>query len=621
MIKVVSWDGQNINDGTNYVAGIVSHTAWGLPPVQAKLAKRSKAWPVLATVERPGHTIVLAIKVIGANKTALREQLLRWFDPEDETPKRLVIADLDGSRQRYVLAYCAGITPYPRPEPGAVDAFQVALQVHGDIRWRAVSKTTDTWNITASGQTRSITNSGTDDAYPVLKIKPTATKSGGFAYRRWVAITWRSRNSASQYPVCITLDTQSLITAGKMQADGDDLRVIVDGTERARWLHDINTTSTKVWVNLDFQPTVPMTLRVAIPSTGSISSIEVNEDISALPTQGIVLIDSEAFVYTDKIPSERKLTGITRAAKGTSAAAHSVGTSVHWIQHDIWLLYGNSTVSAPMQDDRYRPCFELSSTNTSWTYYVFGDQDGLRAARWRPYGNITLSGSGGVYTATQRTLSSGEYTAAGAWLAQEHSNAYGWALSNPCGIVNVQWQEGLKRRAGDNFLVHCMNWPRGASWWNWHYNPTSPSQANTWESWSYSGPNFAVSDTIAIAAYFYPQDVEVGSAVVSLNSAETPTVSVMPELGNYNLDATITNQTTGEAIKVTAVLSLNQEVVVDCDKAIVTVAGERSLASLTLLGPSRQRWFRLVPGPNVLRFDDEGTTGVTLVTEFEARYY
>jgi hypothetical protein len=144
-----------------------------------------------------------------------------------------------------------------------------------------------------------------------------------------------------------------------------------------------------------------------------------------------------------------------------------------------------------------------------------------------------------------------------------------------------------------------------------------------WESWSYSGSNFAVSDTIAIAAYFYPQDVEVGGATVTLNSAETPTVSVYGELGNYSLGATITNTTTGEAIKLDFVMSLNQELEINCDQATVTYLADNSkqLPALTVLGAPRRYWLRLVPGSNTLRFDDTGTTGVTVTISYEKRYY
>lgn len=622
MLKVVSFG--DLTFAPDYAAGFAPGQEWGLPAVQARVTQREQAWPVVAGVQRQGATLNLIVRLAGSDKRTLRDALLQAFSPESETPQQLIISDTDDSDPRYVLAVPEIVTPVSAGKTASTDAFAVQLRVHGDVRWRSTAQSTDTWNITASGQTRAITNSGTESAFPILRLKPTSTKTGGYAYQRWVAVLWRSENAASYYPTRLDLDTATLITAGKMQADGDDLRVSVDGTERDRWLTDINTATTKIWVNLSFQPAVSMTLKTAIPSSGTIASIEVNESITDMPQSGILLVDSEAFVYSAKSDTEQEFTGVTRAAKGTSSAAHSVGTTVYWVQHDIWLMYGNSGASAPTTDDLRKPAFSLSgSSNTSWVYTEFNDQSGARAGGWARWGNIAATGSGGVYTATQRTLSSGDFTVIGAWLASQQGNAYGWYLSNPCGMVNVTWSNGYKRRAGADFLVHCMHWVRGASWWSWHYNPAAPTAAATWETWSYSGSAFAVSDIIALAAYFYAQDIEAGSVTVTLNSSETPTVSVGSELGAYYLDCILENQTTGESVRVTATLALGQEMEVNCDLRTVTLVtdGSRMLSALSLLGTPRTNWMTLASGNNLLQFTDVGTTGVTLTTEFEPRWF
>lgn len=625
MLKIISYGGFALNDGVNYRAGFSPGMEWGLPAVQAQVVQRVGAWPLVTGVQRPGAVLTLVVQIL-RDVAYLREQLLRALSPEDETPKPLVIADVDGGRQRYVNAVVESIVPQVAGKAAAAAQFVVQMRVHGDVRWRAVTATSSTWNITASGQTRLIVNPGSDEAYPVFRIKPTSVKSGGYAYRRWVAVVWRSPNSATRYPVRIDLDTQTLVSGGKMQADGDDLRVVVDGVESDRWLADMNTTATGIWVNLDFAPAVAMTLRTAIPSSGSIASIEVNEDISRMPESGILLIDSEAFVYTAKVNSERKFTDITRAAKGTNAAAHAAGTAVHWVQRDLWLLYGNPSATAPAIDNRYRPAFSLSSsTNSVWIYTEFNDSDLMRSGGWRPTRNITLTGTCGCYTATERALAPGEFGVIGAWVGENASppaNVAGWVLGNPCGIVNVAWGNGKKRRAGENFLVHCMNWVRKTSSWSWHYDLPRPKSTNVWESWSYSGSPFDVSDQIAIAAYYYPQDVEVGDVTVTLNASETPMVLVGEEQGGYYLDCVIENTTTGDAIRLTFAMTLNTELEVDCDRHTVRWLADKSnqLAALQVLGTSRRHWLRLAPGGNTLRFTDAGTTGVTLTTIFEARY-
>jgi len=502
--------------------------------------------------------------------------------------------------------------------------------VDGDSRWRAEVEATDTWNITASGQTQPIDNLGEDDAYPVYTIKPTTNRTGGYAYRRWVPIEWLSANAGQKYPLAATLNTHVLVPPQdtKMQADGDDLRVVVDGVEVYRWLDAMDSAATKVWFYTDFVGAPALTLKTTIAAGGAVASIELNEDISKLPDSGILLIGTEAFVYSSRSTIDRAVSGVERGAKGTTPAQHLATVSVYWIQHDVWIVYGNAAVSAPTIDNDYKPAFELDhSTNTSWVYETFGDTAGKRTGRWTPFGAISLCGWGGVYTATQRTLAT-PYSVMGAWLWGQHGNSYGWELYNPCGITNAAWTNGWKRRATTggafDFLCHLMNWVRGATWWSWMNSPASPTLVNTWEAMSYSGAAFAVSNIICIALYFMPSDVEVGDVTVTLNNTETPVVTVNSEQGNYSLACTITNTapTPDEAITLQLVVDLNSEVEIDTYNRTVTwlLDGSRQFQALTV-PTTRRAWLRLLPGTNTLRFDDAGTGHVTLTTEFAERYY
>lgn len=621
-LVVVSYGGLSINDGPNYLSGFSTGQEWGLPPVAARTVKRSGAWPVAGSVERPAPVFNIAIQVVGANVRALRDQLLRLFDPESETPRALVVRDVAGSNERYVETLCERMQPVAVGGNAAADTFVATLVVVGEPRWRATSLTTDTWSITASGQTRVISNAGTDDAYPVIRIKPTSPKSGGYAYRRYVSVVWRSANAGVDYPVCITLDTAALIAAGKMRSDGNDLRILVDGVEVDRWIYGINTTGTKIWFALNFQPRVAMTLKTAIASSGSIGSIEVNESMERMPESGLLLIDDEVFTYTSRVVSERRFAGITRAAKGTAMAAHTTGTAVHWLQRDVWLVYGNAEAAAPVVNNARAPAFSWSaSTNSSWSYDQFGDSGEQRIGYWFRWGALTLAGYGGCYSMTQRSGVGSPYEVAGAWISAQHGNAYGWGLMNPCGITGITWTSGLRRRADTSFLAHCMNWPRGATWWNWHYDPPTPSAANVWETWSWAG-SFSVSDTVALGLYFSPSDIEVGAATVALNSNEIPDVAVGSEIGNYSVNATMANETTGDSVSLAFVMSLNQEIEIDCYNRTVTYLADnsRQLAALTV--PAGQRhWLRLAPGNNTLRYTDMGTSAVTLTTQFRRRFY
>lgn len=441
MITTVKSFGGNTFDAAEYEVAFVTGTQPRLPVAQVSLLERLGAYPVIAGLSRKGNKLALLINIVDVdNVDTLRAQLFRWFDPEDETPKKLVVNSTGGVDQ-YVYALTEELRLYSTPR--YQQAFVATLVVDGDVRWQSDGDLTDTWAITASGQTRTITNPGEDEAYPVLRIKPTSSKSGGYDYKRHVHILWRSSGRGSQYPIAITLDTATPVGAGKMQADGDDLRVYIDGVETYRWLDSMDSAATLIWFNGEWMPKQTATLKVQIAGAGAITSIEVNEDISGFPEAGALYIGSEAFVYTARDLEAMKFTGVTRVARGTSAAVHAIGAAVTWLQHDVVIAYGNATASAPTVDDDYKPCFKLdTSTNTSWVYEnVFGDTDGKRAGRWKNVGNISTSPtlSGGCYVGQQMLSEPTTYQYLGAWIGITHLNIWGWLLSHPCGITNAVW--------------------------------------------------------------------------------------------------------------------------------------------------------------------------------------
>lgn len=628
-LTVVSWDGQSINDGTNYSAGFRPAAEWGLPSVSAQRVRRDGHWPLIGGLGRPGRNLDLIIVIQGSAVRTLRDQLALWFDPEDETPKKLIIEDEGGGGDRYVYAICEELRPVVSVGVGVLDVFMARLAVHDDVRWRSTSETSDGWNITASGQTNVVNNGGSDDAYPSFEITPTTNKSGGLAYKHFIPVVWLSANAATQYPVRLgPLDTATLTTA-KMQADGDDLRVYLNGIEIDRWLVDMDTANTYIWVNLSFQPGASATLGTAIASSGGISSIDVGDTASDFPASGLVFIDDEVFSYTGRDLSAGTLTGITRAAKGSSMAAHTTSDTVYWLQHELILAYGNASLGSPDTDDDYEPAFNLAaadSSNTQWKYAIFGDGNNKRSGRWTNSGNITLAGTAGAYTATQRTLAAGDYTVIGGWISTLVGASRGWYLSNPCGITNMDWADGQKRAAViTDFLVHLMYWIRGDSWWTWQATLGDPSVADTWEAWSEAaGGAWSAADKVGIAAYYFPSDIEAGTVTVTLNSAETPVVdmSACAEQGNYPLVATITNSTTGEAITVTFDMELNETLILNTDlETVVYDADGSPQFQAVAVGTVRRHWLKLQPGNNTLQYDDTGTVAVTVDTKFEARYY
>ncbi|MBN1250099.1 MAG: phage tail family protein [Anaerolineae bacterium] len=625
---VISYDGHAF--AGSYEVDFVQGTAPGLPSATVATLERIGAYPVVSALQRNSQKIALIMKITDYdNVHTLRTQLFRWFDPEDETPKKL-LCENHADVEMYVYALCEELRLYS--DPRHQEVFVATLVVDGDVRWRAETETSDTWNLTASGQTHVVANGGEDEAYPVYTIKPTSGKTGGYDYRRWVPVVWRSENAGVKYPVRAELDTDALVTAGKMQADGDDLRILSDNLQIDRWLDDMNTVATGIWFNLYFARAPQLTLATAIAGAGSIASIEVDdeEELALMPESGIVLIDDEAFTYTARNLTDKQLTGITRAAKGTSMGAHTVGDDVWWIQHDVYILYGNAAATAPTVDNYSIPAFELDdSDNEEWHYEEFGDVMYMQAASWEHIGWATGPYYGGCYTATQRTWAT-PWTAIGAFRDTTTGHfAQGWQLYNPCGIVNAAWADGQARAENkDEFVFRLRYWVRGDSWWSeqlqWLGVDDPLAADNTWEGWSESAAvaDWDPADYIALVLYAYNGDFEAGTVTVSLNTDEVPLVSVNAEEGNYELACTLTNQTTGEALTLAFVMDVDSEIEIDTENRTVTWLEDDSRQFQALsLSTARRQWLRLLPGNNTLRFDDTGTGNVTVTTEFRARYY
>ncbi len=108
---------------------------------------------------------------------------------------------------------------------------------------------------------------------PVIYIvNNRATKSeaawwdDSWSYRQRIPIT-NSGSAQTDYEISFTLNTSSLITAGKLQSDCDDIRVVgEDGKVLPVWVQEdvsnCNTSSTKIWTKIPSISTDPMNIYV-----------------------------------------------------------------------------------------------------------------------------------------------------------------------------------------------------------------------------------------------------------------------------------------------------------------------------------------------------------------------
>jgi hypothetical protein len=84
----------------------------------------------------------------------------------------------------------------------------------------------------------------------------------------------------TEYQIYLDFDTQSLVTDGKMQNDGDDIRVIdSNGNQLSYFIaDDMNSTSTRVWVMMDNINTTTEDLCLYYGNAGA-SSVSSREDV------------------------------------------------------------------------------------------------------------------------------------------------------------------------------------------------------------------------------------------------------------------------------------------------------------------------------------------------------
>lgn len=626
-----SFNGTQINDGTNYLARFDNQDL--LTPGRAIYSKRSSGaqYPAYAGKELQGGTLTINVIMKGTVTTQV-ETLKALFDIGQVNTAVLIAQDtLDSNRQWYVDASVTKIDP-PRK-----NIIRVTFALKDPI-WKTVNTTTEsTWNITASGQTNAVTvNLGNLEAYPIYEITPTSVKSGvSFKYKRFIEVlnnkSWMFRN----YPVELinSLDTATLVGAGKMLASGYDTRIYIDDAEEEnRWLDSWNGATSKCWVNLNLPGKQTFTLATAIATTGAISSVDVVEDISLMPDAGSFKIDSERLTYTAKSISAKQFTGITRGALESTAATHLAAATVTWIPFKIYMYYGDTSLTTgPATDDTLKPVINLTtSTNTSHVYANFWSSD-PRSAEFIPTPS-PLAANTYTYTANQGTDAdpASEIGIRGGRLNTLGAAVYSfWQITHPAGITNWNYTNGEKYNLvlGEAVLQYNASTTPKVQLTTWTTGYTIPATtvASTWQSWS---------DNRALGATYYhirmavrtknAAKVEAADLTLTLDSSNTPTRTLGSEVSTaYDVNTVLKNNTTGESLTIRTSIDANQTLQIDTLNKRVTYLYDNSsrFANMQLTGsnPIRTQWLRLSQGSNTLLWTDANTGNISLVVKWQGR--
>ena len=639
-LSLYTYNGNAINDGSNYTAVIPPGQT--MPTASGQWVDRGQSWPFLAGKTLQGSVFTFKLILRGTIPTQM-ETLKSWFRTDDFTSRTLIAKDTsDSDRQWYVKGFPINPPTFTSSAGGSEMLVQLALE---EPIWREVTEQTSTWSITASGQTTSPTVRGNYTALPTIEITPTSAKVGNYAYKRFVTIYNNTNEWIKKYPICVSgagLGTAALVTAGKMQADGDDLRVYVDGSEVDRWLYGMNTTATMVWINISLKSKIEMVLGTALAGTGTPTTLQMSRTnpnklaIASMPAEGLVLIDSELISYSAVDRSNLTLTITERASRGSSMAAHSAGATVRWIQRDIYIQYGNSSATAPTTDDTDKPIIELgaTSTNSVWKYTEFRDDDGLRSGNWQ---SQRLSGGSFsqayIYEGDHMDKVADPATEMGAviqsynrdGIVKAGSGEILWSLYHPAGITS--FTANLDRyRAKTSWPTITFEKSRDGNTWVALYTVATPASAAAWTTLAvgsvaagdYKYLGWHIEGTVAASASNYAA-AEVNDITITLASGGIPTVSVGSELANhYLLDATITNTTTSESISIKTLLTLNQKVTINCQDQTVKKADGANVISAIDWSSVRSEWLTLKTGES-LQYDETGAVALTIGLKWRGR--
>jgi len=636
---VVSWNDHLINTN-EYHAFIPIDSPLG-NTVQTRAVQRENQFPVMAGKVFAAGTLALDIEITGRPFSSLREQLFGWLNPYDTTPRKLVVMDQSSGEQFYIYA-----TPnIPSYERGL---FTFVLDVMDSV-WKAVVPATEEWHdLTTSPQTKALTIEGNTFARPKITLTPRAVKGGQYRYRYFVPIYNPGEQLFLNYPFDLTnggWDTSTLVTAGKMLASGDDLLVYIDGRPVSRWLVRMNQSNTLVWAAIRLSPGCNSTLGVAltIDATEITLSAADSATLGRMPTSGIVKIQSEILTYTGKNLYTRKLTGVSRGQRGSTAATHVLSTAVNWIEHDIWFVHGYTLAEPPVLDSATEPIIDMTaSTNTSWVYSIFADELTTRGGVWRDAVLASTRKTSESYTATQHTENDPATEMGMAIVAKLKGSSWQnetaeimWRLDHPAGITHIA-ASGYRYRhltwptveSGFGFTVlksKKLKWTKAAG-----MTIASPASAETWDPWTLTSTALAATKytiRVALKGTVGAHDsnkacLEVGSCTLTLAAGGIPVASIMSVLveqtDGYFLDA-ILGVDTGEEIILKYSMKVNDVLVIDTDARTVTYNSATNASAAITFSSVRSEWLPLEPGSRTLTYTEDTISDIDIDVEWQIR--
>lgn len=654
---------------------------WNIGGISTSEIQRSQNFPLRVAKNYTGAIKVININLLDVDVT--RDTLITAMDIFGEEQSKLIATDEFG-RAWYVNADFVGLTEDTTDKKTA--AFGAVFAVDDPV-WKKLVPSSQTIEVVGGIGSGTLIPIGNQSAFPVIKITShidapdvppeEANNSIGFAYRSYMYIINRSGLAMTNYPIDITdggFDTATLIGDGKMLADGSDLRVFVDGVEVKRWFGGggINSASTTIWIN----HTAPALRFLArdnsytdqaryielggdISDVDDVTEIVISSDsiskilLAQLPISGRVMIDSEIFVYTGVDLANLKLTGVTRAERQSTAAAHvkrnpaspsyQTDTPIFYIAHDIWLYHGNPTIESYVDDDTYKPLIDLvDSTNATHIYDgEFYDAAEKRTAAWRK-GTDQPELNARFYTATENA-SANPASVVGIWT--QLASVLWWHLDNPVGVDEIVSITGKKRFIGGNFYAFLRAFIGGSSSSFNIFVESAPTPSTSWVSLDThtsidiyamdlvnTAPIIVLPRIYGLRLYSYgftgtyttPENaIEFDYVELNLSLPNIPIIGNFTGSGGgtaiFNPYCTMNNDATGYSLEFDITLNLDQYVIIDTGNKKITLYDGTNMISILRNMEIRLAWFPLLPGiENYISVLTDGD--LTIEITWEDRY-
>lgn len=620
---------------------------------------RAGAYPVFTGKDFMPFSVPLQITMQHDFMT-LFESLNTLFDTKDETPRQFICVDTeDSNKQYYVYATPKAVLQDASGGPNAT--VQLA---YDDPIWQSVTQNSQTFSVTSATDSTGVTAGGNDDSYPIFEITPTTQPSTDYLYNMYCQVLPTSTVPfPSRYLDIVgttdgtTWDTAALISGGKMQSAGQDIRVLRNGVLIDFWLDGINTTDTHVIVVADMPGALNMTLKTAVASTDTITEVELNNTaanralITTAPASGRLILDSalgstdtEEFTYTAKTITAVKLafTINARSVRNTSASSFSANANVRYLPYDFNIIYGNTTVAAYVTDDTRKPIQALTSRNNSFTYTSFWDEAGVRPGIWtqalRLVSSPSLSRSdfftstndeGDTDPASAMGMSGYTYEAGGIWRADSVQLA--WRGYFPDVVASISASGEQYQTSVSRLTPSMQAGPLITTFYNlWTVAAQASTDYSTWTTWSKATTDATIPANTRYLRWFasgtqlgstdHNSKIDINSLTVTMTNV--PHVMMRTESANYKLDCRIRNETTGEFFDVLFPMLLNETVIIDTDPDFPTAKYKGLIVNGAVnLSSIRSAWLRLAPGSNTIGFESNlaAASNVTIVIKWRDR--